>query len=85
MFEFSSKLKITAIVLVLLGVVSVGLSFLGGSEHQGEGAHQTGHGEHATAQEKDHAGAAHKENTHQGEDHKDDQGAHGEDQQAKAE
>jgi hypothetical protein len=87
MFEFSSKLKITAIVLVLLGVVSVGLSFLGGSEHQGEGAHQTGHGEHAAAQEKDHAGAAHKENTHHGEGHNEgahDQAAHGEDQHAKA-
>lgn len=76
MFEFSSKLKITAIVLVLLGVVSVGLSFLGGSEHQGNGTHGEGHGAHAAAQEEGHTDAAQQEDSHGAQGH--GEGAHNE-------
>jgi hypothetical protein len=49
MFEFSSRLKTISYVLILIGAISVGFSFLsGGGDHHDEAGH--GEGEHATTE-----------------------------------
>ena len=47
MFEFSSRLKTISYVLILIGALSVGFSFLAGGGH-----HEDEHGEHATMQDE---------------------------------
>lgn len=62
MFEFTSKLRVTAIILVILGVISVGASFLTGghddhgkeghsdpAQHENQGHHGEEQGAHASA------------------------------------
>ena len=62
MFEFKGRLKTLSIVLILIGVVSVALSFLGGGDHHGD----EHHGDH-------HATEAHSNELHSGDaDHHDD-------------
>jgi hypothetical protein len=57
MFEFSSRLKTISYVLILIGAISVGFSFLsGGGDHHDEAGH--GEGEHATT-EQAHAAVNH--------------------------
>jgi hypothetical protein len=53
MFEFSSRLKTISYVLILIGAISVGFSFLAGGGHDEE------HGEHATEMNDAHAEGEH--------------------------
>ncbi|MGB0977915.1 MAG: quinol:cytochrome C oxidoreductase [Croceimicrobium sp.] len=64
MFEFSSRLKTISYVLILIGAISVGFSFLsgGGHDESHEGDHATMHDDHA-----DHA--SHDEHSDHGESH----------------
>lgn len=74
MFEFSSRLKTISYVLMLIGAIAVGYSFLAGGGHDdahGEGDHAAMHDEHATdshdahAEHNDHAThAAHGHDAH---------------------
>ncbi|PTM06134.1 MAG: quinol:cytochrome C oxidoreductase [Bacteroidetes bacterium] len=58
MFEFSSRLKTISYVLILIGAISVGFSFLaGGSDHHDEASH--GEGEHATTEAHHSPAASH--------------------------
>ncbi|WP_417611218.1 quinol:cytochrome C oxidoreductase [Owenweeksia hongkongensis] len=76
MFEFTGKLKTISIILMVIGVISVGVSFfMGGGDHHEGGEHteQAAHGEHAT---EGHGEAAHGEH-HEAPAHHADAGHHG--------
>lgn len=64
MFEFKGRLKTLSIVLILIGIVSVAVSFLGGNDHHGEELH----GDH-NATEAHADGHAEEADTHSGDDH----------------
>ncbi len=58
MFEFSSRLKTISYVLMLIGAIAVGYSFLAGGGHDeahGEGEHAAMHDDHADAEHGEHA------------------------------
>jgi len=64
MFEFSSRLKTISYVLILIGAISVGFSFLaGGGDHAEHTEHSDAHAEHGHDGHSDeaHHGAAHHE------------------------
>lgn len=75
MFEFTGKLKTITFVLMLIGAVSIGASFMGGGDHHDD-AHDEHHDgvEHHEAEHHDadseHGDAAH----HEGESHHSDAG-----------
>jgi hypothetical protein len=73
MFEFTGKLKALTIVLILIGAVSVGASFLMGGDahhdddHHTEAAHhgdESHHDDHATADDHGHAAEHAEEGDH---------------------
>ncbi len=76
MFEFSSRLKTISYVLMLIGAISIGYSFLAGGGHHDDahhGEHDAMHDEHA-----DHGDAAHGDHAAHGGDHgHTDHAAHG--------
>lgn len=63
MFEFSSRLKTISYVLILIGAISVGFSFLAG------GGHDDSHDNHATAMHDEHGEASHDEHAADADDH----------------
>lgn len=71
MFEFSSRLKTISYVLILIGAISVGFSFLAGGDH-----HDEGHDEHATAMHDEHADASHDEHAAHADEHADHHADH---------
>lgn len=73
MFEFSGKLKRLSIVLMLIGAVSIGWSFLsGGGEHHGDADHTEHHDDGHNGHEADHHEADHHgEEAHHGGGHHD--------------
>lgn len=77
MFEFTGKLKTISIALMIVGVVSVALSFMlnGGGEHHGEGEH-TEHATHDEHADDHHGEEAHGEH-HEAPIHHADAGHHG--------
>lgn len=84
MFEFTGKLKIVTLVLMLIGAISIGVSFMGG-EHHAEGAthHEAAatheaHDEHAAHAEEAHAEEAHGEDAHHDAHADHAEGGHGE-------
>ena len=57
MYQFTGRLKTISIVLMIIGAISIGFSFLaGGGDH-----HEEGHGEHATAEHHEGGTEAHGE------------------------
>ena len=80
MFEFTGKLKTLTFVLMLIGAISIGASFMGGGDHhdaehtehhEGGDHHESGHhegGEHADhhAEVNHHGDAHHAEAGHEG-------------------
>lgn len=65
MFEFPKKLKTLSIILIVIGVISIGASFFtSGGEHHDEG----GHGEHTEKAEHQHGDKDHETDKGHGDD-----------------
>jgi hypothetical protein len=74
MFEFTGKLKTITFVLMLIGAISIGASFMGGGDHHDaeHTEHHEGGADHAEHADDHHGGDAH----HSAEHHAEEHGAH---------